>query len=43
MGFVDDENQNRKNTTITLYRGVEIKCADPVDVYVRVSSSDSVV
>jgi uncharacterized protein YcgL (UPF0745 family) len=35
MGFVDDENQNRKNTTITLYRGVEIKCADPVDVYVR--------
>ena len=37
MGFVDDENKNRKNSTITLQHNEQVKCASPIDVYVRVS------
>ncbi|KAJ3657596.1 hypothetical protein Zmor_009384 [Zophobas morio] len=35
MGFVDDENKNRKNATITLQHNEQVKCASPIDVYVR--------
>ncbi|EFA09341.2 Integrin alpha-PS2-like Protein [Tribolium castaneum] len=35
MGFVDDEGQSRKNATITMLKGQDMKCTNPIDVYVK--------
>ncbi|XP_044269454.1 integrin alpha-PS2 isoform X2 [Tribolium madens] len=35
MGFVDDEGQSRKNATITMLKGQDLKCTNPIDVYVK--------